>query len=129
MAATTLRDEHTLVYRFQAGGADSFWLARQLFEQWLKERRVRADAVGDLLVVLTELCTAEAAAGGLVLRAGVEGDGVALTVEAGATAVLPVDTPGGDLRLAAALCDELVLRVRPDKTSVTARRHGVVLPG
>ncbi len=128
MAATTLRNQDSLVYRFDPRAAGAFWLARQLCEQWLRERRVRADAVCDLLVVLTELCAAEAPAGGLVLRATVEDDGVALTVEAGPAPMVPADGPSGDLRLAAALCDELVLRVTPELTSVTARRHGVVLP-
>ena len=128
MTATTLREQDGLVYRFQAGTTDSFWLARQLFEQWLKERHVRVDAVCDLLVVLTELCTAEAAAVGLVVRAALDGDGVVVTVESATPQVLAVDAPSGDLRLAAALCDELVLRVDQDQTVVTARRHGIVLP-
>ena len=127
MTAITLRDQDTLVYRFEAGTPGAFWLARQLCERWLLEHHVRADAVGDLLVVLTELCTAEAVAGGLVLRAAVDDGNVSLTVESG-TAPLAVDAPTGDLRLAAALCDELVLRVRPERTSITARRHCVVLP-
>jgi hypothetical protein len=128
VTATSLREQDSLVYRFQAGTTESFWLARQLFAQWLRERHVRADAASDLLVVLTELCTAEAAAVGLVLRASVEEDGVVVTVESRTPQVLAVDAPSGDLRLAAALCDELTLRVRPDLTLVTARRHGIVLP-
>jgi hypothetical protein len=52
---------------------------------------------------------------------------------AGTAAVVPVDDEvvrpsRGDLRLAAALCDEIVLRVTPERTVVRARRHGVVLP-
>jgi hypothetical protein len=128
MTATTLREDTTLVYRFDSAGTGAFWLARQLFEQWLRAHHVRADAVCDLLVALSEICTVQAPAGGLVLRAAVEGDAVAFTVEAGSAVVAPGEAPGGDLRLAAALVDEVALRVRPDRTWVTARRHGVVLP-
>lgn len=128
MTTTTLREQDSLVYRFEAGATESFWLARQLFEQWLRERHVRADAVADLLVVLTELCTAEASAVGLVVRSSVDGDGVVVKVESRTPPVLAVDAPSGDLRLAAALCDELTLRVGPDRTEVVARRHGIVLP-
>jgi hypothetical protein len=135
VTASTLRDQDSLVYRFDPGTEGAFWLARQLCEQWLLDRHVRHDAVCDLLVVLTELCAVSAPSGGLVLRTRVDGDAIVLTVESGGTAaiVIPDDDdvvvrPGGDLRLAAALCDELVLRVTPDQTVVTARRHGIVLP-
>ena len=126
-ATTTLRDQSSLVYRFDVG-TDGFWLARQLCEQWLRERHVRADAIADLLVVLSELCTVEAAAGRLVIRGFVDDDCVVLTVESPTPAIMAMDAPSGDLRLAAALCDELLIRVRPDRTTVTARRHGIVLP-
>jgi hypothetical protein len=132
MSSTTLRDTESLVYRFDAATPGAFWLARQLCERWLRDNNVRRDAVCDLLVVLTELCAASGPSA-LVLRGRVDGDAVVLTVEsAGPQAVaVPVDDavrPAGDLRLAAALCDELVLRVTPEQTAVTARRHGVVLP-
>lgn len=132
MGTTTLRDTESLVYRFDAGTQGAFWLARQLCERWLRDNHVRRDAICDLLVVLTELCSASGPAA-LVLRGRVEGDAVVLTVESAGTAAaaVPVDDvvrPTGDLRLAAALCDELVLRVTPEQTAVTARRHGVVLP-
>lgn len=124
MTTTDLRDDTSLVYRFDADHHDAFWLARQLCEQWLRERHVRADAICDLLLVATELCTGATA--GVVLRMFVTGDGVDVVVESGCGAV--VDGPSGDLRLAAALCDEVVLRVTPDGTVVRARKHGVVLP-
>jgi hypothetical protein len=119
-----LRDGSSLVYRFDADQDDAFWLARQLCEQWLRERHVRADAVGDLLLVVTELCTG--ATTGVVLELHLDGDGVEVIVESNAGPI--VEGPVGDLRLAAALCDEIVLRVRPDRTTVRATRHGVVLP-
>jgi hypothetical protein len=130
MTATTLRATDDLVYRLDPAMSGAFWLARQLCEQWLRERNVRTDATADLLVVATELCTVEAAYGALVLRACVDGDTVILSVEStGDGPEVPVeDAPRGDLRLAAALCDELVLRVSPERTVIVARRHGVVLP-
>ena len=133
VTASTLRDQDSLVYRFDPGTEGAFWLARQLCEKWLLDRHVRHDAVCDLLVVLSELCAVSAPSGGLVLRTRVDGDTIMLTVESGGTAtiVIPDDDvvrPSGDLRLAAALCDELVLRVTLDRTVVTARRHGIVLP-
>src|SRR5688572_18633898 len=124
MTAADLRDDSSLVYRFDADRADAFWLARQLCEQWLRERRVRAEAISDLLLVATELCTGATA--GVVLCVELDGDGVEVVVESGGGAV--VEGPVGDLRLAAALCDEIVLRVTPERTVVRARRHGVVLP-
>lgn len=126
MTATGLRDETSLVYRFDAEVDGAFWLARQLCEQWLRARHVRCDAVGDLVLVVTELCTG--LHGPVVLRAECADDGgVALTVEsAGGVAVSP--GPTGDLRLAAALCDEVALSVTPDRTVARARAHGVILP-
>lgn len=124
VTTTDLRDDTSLVYRFDAGHEDAFWLARQLCEQWLRERHVRTDAICDLLLVATELCTGATA--GVVLRMFVANDGVEVVVESGAGAV--VDGPVGDLRLAAAVCDEVVLRVMEEGTVVRARKHGVVLP-
>ena len=124
MTGTELRDDTSLVYRFDADQRDAFWLARQLVEQWLRERHVRADAIGDLLLVATELCTG--ATSGVVLRINVDGTGVEVVVESTCGAV--VDAPTGDLRLAAALCDEVILRVGEDATVVRARKHNVVLP-
>lgn len=124
MTASGLRDQTSLVYRFDADLDRAFWLARQLMEQWLRECRVRTDAVCDLLLVTTELCTGATA--GVVLRAEVVDGGVEISVESEAGAVL--DRPTGDLRLAAALCDEIVLRSSPMRMVVRARRHGVVLP-
>lgn len=119
----SLRDESSLVYRFEADNDGAYWLARQLSEQWLRERGVRSDAVCDLLLVITELCTGATA--GVVLRLFVVGDGVEVVVESASGIVL--DRPTGDLRLAAGLCDEIVLQVKPQRTVVRARRHGVVL--
>jgi hypothetical protein len=129
VTATTLRDQTSFVYRFDAAQEGAYWLARQLCEQWLRDRHVRSDAVADLLVVVTELCAA--GSGALVLRAAVDGDGVAVTVESAPVSVVPEEDvihPHGDLHLAAALCDEIVLRVTPERTTTTARRHCVVLP-
>ena len=124
MTASGLRDDTTLVYRFDADTENSLWLARQLCEQWLRDRHVRADTVCDMLLVLNELCTG--ATEGVVLRLGLVGATVEIVVESSGGAL--VDGPVGDLRLAAAFCDELVLRVRPDRTTVRARAHVVVLP-
>lgn len=124
MSAAELRDDTCLVYRFDADQDDAFWLARQLCEQWLRERHVRADAICDLLLVTTELCTG--ASDGVVLRMDVIGNGVEVTVESSVGAI--VDGPVGDLRLAAALCDELLVKVSADSTVVRARKQGVVLP-
>lgn len=124
MTVTSLRDETSLVYRFEADNDGAYWLARQLSEQWLRERGVRSDAVCDLLLVITELCTGATA--GVVLRLFVRADAVEIVVESAGGVVL--DRPVGDLRLAAGLCDEIVLRVTPERSVVTARRHGVVLP-
>ena len=121
---SSLRDETELVYQFSAEHDGAFWLARQLCEGWLRDRRVRTDVIPDLLLIVTELCTGATA--GVVLRLGTEGTGVQISVESSGGAVL--DRPAGDLRLAAALCDEVVLRVTPEGTLVVARRHGVVLP-
>jgi hypothetical protein len=133
---TELRDEDTLVYRFEAGTEGAIWLARQLCERWLTERHVRSDAIADLVLAATELCSGTALwpTAHVVLRGHVHGADVELTVETTGTpeAVLADDgirPGGGDLRLAAALCDELVLRVTPERTVVLARKHGVVLPG
>lgn len=125
MTTASLRDQDTFVYRFDSAVDGASWLARQLWEQWLRERHVRSDAVGDLLLVMTELCNG---AGGddVVLRGNVENGGVEIEVETGAPDVLA--SQHGDLRLAAALCDEVVLRVTPERTVVLARTHGVVLP-
>lgn len=136
VTTSSLRDTDRLVYRFDSGSAGAFWLARQLCEQWLRERHVRSDAVCDLLLVTTELCNAAATWPGahVVLRGRVDDRDVELSVESGGTASAaapPVDDsvrPAGDLRLAAAMCDELILRVTPEQTVVRARKHGVVLP-
>jgi hypothetical protein len=126
MPTASLRDEDTLVYRFDAGDG-SLWLARQLAERWLRERHVRSDAVPDLLLAINELCTGPVE--NVVLRARVVGDGIEVEVRTSAPDVFTaLAQPLGDLRLAAAVCDEVVLRVLPDHTSVVARRHGVVLP-
>lgn len=125
MTHPSLRDETELVYRFSAAHDGAFWLARQLCEGWLRDRRVRTDVIPDLLLVITELCTGATA--GVVLRLRMHGAAVEMSVESAGGAV--VDRPTGDLRLAAALCDEVVLRVTPEETVVTARRAGVVLPG
>lgn len=122
--APSLRDETELVYQFSAAHDGAFWLARQLCEGWLRDRRVRTDVIPDLLLVITELCTGATA--GVVLRLAMDGTGVEVSVESSGGAI--VDGPTGDLRLAAALCDEIVLRVTPERTVVVARRHGVVLP-
>lgn len=121
--ATTLRED-SLVYGFDTDADGAFWLARQLVEQWLREHHVRSDAVSDMLLVANELCVG--AGGGVVLRGRVDGMDVELEVET--PALDPLAPSAGDLRLAAALCDEIVLRVRPDHTVVIARRHGIVLP-
>lgn len=126
MTTASLRDGDVLVYRFDAGDG-SLWLARQLAEQWLRERHVRSDAVPDLLLAINELCTGPSE--NVVLRARVVGDGIEVEVEASAPDVFTaLAAPLGDLRLAAAVCDEVVLKVLPDHTTVIARRHGVVLP-
>lgn len=127
-----LRDQDTLVYRFEAGTDGALWLARQLCERWLTERHVRTEAIADLVLVATELCGSAALwpSAHLVLRGHIVGADVELVVETtGTPATLDEIQPsGGDLRLAAALCDELVLRVKPERTVVIARKHGVVLP-
>ena len=123
MTATGLRDETSLVYRFETGHDGAIWLARQLCEQWLRERHVRTEAIGDLILVATELCTGATDA---VLRVRVTEHDVELEVES--SGVTFAEGPTGDLRLAAGLCDEIVLRVTPDRTFVLARLHGVVLP-
>ena len=124
MTVGALRDDTSLVYELDAGHDGAFWLARQLVEQWLRERHVRSDVVCDLLLVMTELCTGADAR--VVVRVETHDHDVELCVESAAGPV--VEGPVGDLRLAAALCDELVLRVTPERTTVRARRHGVMLP-
>jgi len=138
---TDLRDTDRLVYRFDAGSEGAFWLARQLCERWLRDRHVRSDAVADLMLVATELCAAAALWPGahVVLRGHVDDRDVELSVESGGTATVKrppvpeddevVRPAGGDLRLAAAMCDEVILKVTPEQTLVRARKHGVVLPG
>jgi hypothetical protein len=136
VSTSSLRDQTHLVYRFDAGAQGAVWLARQLCEGWLRDRHVRADAIPDLLLVTTELCTG-VRAGAVVLRVNAVGADVDITVESAgsATIVLPPDDDevvrpgGGDLRLAAAFCDRVVIEVTPERTVVRARRHGVVLPG
>ncbi|HWL36895.1 MAG TPA: hypothetical protein VNQ77_11930 [Frankiaceae bacterium] len=123
MTATSLREETSLVYRFDADADGAFWLVRQLVEQFLRERHVRSDAIPDLLLVTTELCTGAVA--GVVLRVFVEDYDVDIVVESCGGVVL--DRPQGDLRLAASMCDEVIVRVTPEQTVVRARRHGVVL--
>jgi anti-sigma regulatory factor (Ser/Thr protein kinase) len=132
---TELRDEDTLVYRFEADIDGSLWLARQLCERWLTERHVRSDAIDDLVLATAELCTAAALwpSTHIVLRGHIVGADVELVVETSGPQLVALSDDeirpaGGDLRLAAALCDELVLRVRPERTVVIARKHGVVLP-
>lgn len=130
---SSLRDTDRLVYRFDADSAGAFWLARQLCERWLRDRHVRSDAVCDLMLVATELCAAAATWPGahVVLRGVVVDRDVELSVESGGTATVTdedVVRPAGDLRLAAAMCDELILKVTPEQTLVRARKHGVVLP-
>ena len=124
MTAVSLRDDTCFEYRFDAGHVDAFWLARQLLEQWMRERHVRSDAIGDLLVVTTELCTG--AGEGLLLRADVHGEDVEICVESAGGALVLGEA--GDLRLAAALCDEVVLKVTPERAIVRARRHCAILP-
>lgn len=126
MSTASLRDEDVLVYRFDSTDG-SLWLARQLVEQWLRDRRVRSDAIPDLLLAINELCTGPV--DDVTLRARVVGADIEVEVETSAPDVFTaLATPLGDLRLAAAVCDEVVLRVDPDRTLVVARRHGVVLP-
>jgi anti-sigma regulatory factor (Ser/Thr protein kinase) len=122
--ATELRDPRSFDYHFDAGHENALWLVRQMGEQWLREHGVRDEAVSELLLVTTELCTG--AAGMVELEMRIDGTNIEIVV---ATAGRPsIDMPAGDLRLAAALCDELVLRVRPGRTVAIARRHGAVLP-
>lgn len=121
----------TLEYRFDAARPDSLWLVRQLCDQWLREHHVRADAVTDLLLVVTELCT-DPAPGDVVVRVSMTNSDVEVEVEMGERSPLSVagdeaPTPGGDLRLAAALVDELVLKVSPAGTVARCRRHDVLL--
>lgn len=126
MSTASLRDQDVLLYRFDSGDG-SLWLARQLAEQWLRARHVRADAIPDLLLAINELCTGPVE--NVVLRARVEGADIEVEVETSAPDVFTaLATPLGDLRLAAAVCDEVVLRVEADRTLILARRHGVVLP-
>ncbi|HEV2889061.1 MAG TPA: hypothetical protein VGX28_01660 [Frankiaceae bacterium] len=126
MTTASLRDEDVLVYRFDSGDG-GLWLARQLAEQWLRDRHVRSDAIPDLLLAINELCTGPVDR--VVLRGRVVGDGIEVEVETSAPDVFTaLATPLGDLRLAAAVCDEVVLKVLPERTVVVARRHGVVLP-
>jgi len=126
MSTASLRDQDVLLYRFDSGDG-SLWLARQLAEQWLRARHVRADAIPDLLLAINELCTGPG--DNVVLRARVDGTGIEVEVETPAPDVFTaLATPLGDLRLAAAVCDEVVLRVTVDRTLVIARLHGVVLP-
>lgn len=124
MGTPSLRDDAILVYEFDADHDGAVWLARQLSEGWLRDQRVRTDAIGDLLLVMTELCTG--ATEGVVLRLHNTGTGVEIVVDTRGAAL--AYGPHGDLRLAAALCDEIVLRVTPDRTTICARRDGVVLP-
>jgi hypothetical protein len=124
VTAASLRDGTCFEYRFDAGHAGAFWLARQLMEQWLRERHVRTEVIGDLLVVTTELATG--ATDGVVLRAEAHGEDVEIAVESSSGDAVLGET--GDLRLAAALCDEVTLKVTPERTVVHARRHCAILP-
>ncbi|HEU0131902.1 MAG TPA: hypothetical protein VFQ85_13010 [Mycobacteriales bacterium] len=135
MPTTSLRDQDSLVYRFDVGHDGALWLARQLCEQWLRDRHVRSDAVCDLVLAVAEVCAGAALwpTAHVVVRGHIDGTDVEVTVEtSGATPPVEDDTvrpAGGDLRLAAALVDELVLRVQPERSVVSLRRHGVILPG
>lgn len=125
-----LRTDDFLEYRFEATSQASLWLGRQLVAQWLVERAVRQDVVPDLLVVVNELCTAAVdhrgdRSGEVRLRVWLTGTDVEIEVEDWCGMV--GDRPP-DLRLAAALVDEVVLRVRGARTVVRARAHAVVLP-
>lgn len=124
-----------LEYRVDPRSPDSLWLARQLVQQWLVEHDVRHDAVGNLVLATTELCTdaAQRTAEPLVVRTWVEQRDVVLEVDS-ETCVGPFGDgdnetgPGGDLRLAAALVNEVTLRVAGRRTVVHAVARDVVLP-
>ncbi len=129
-----LRDVDFLEYRFDPASTESLWLARQLVEQWLIDRRVRGDRVPDLLLATTEVCTSAVRhhPGELSLKVWLDDGDVFIEVEENdggdGAEYGDLDGAGGDLRLAAALVDEVILRVDSGRTSVRCVARALVLP-
>jgi anti-sigma regulatory factor (Ser/Thr protein kinase) len=129
--ATTLRGRSELRYRFTPRTSASVWLARELLGQWLRERDVTAEEAGDLLLVCSELTTNAVRHAGthsiVHLRCWYDAGCFHLEVEDEPAPGAPAgeiddEAGGGDLRVAAALCDSLTIRVRGECTTISCRR-------
>ena len=125
-----------LLHRFAPHVAE-LPIARRALREWLlSDGDTDADAVQELLVVATELCThaVRATSPGLVtLRAWDEGDAVVVEVESmdgvvEASAVVrnfeaPLDDEGRGMLIVQSLCDEMSVVVRGRSRFVRCRKR------
>jgi anti-sigma regulatory factor (Ser/Thr protein kinase) len=132
--AVDLRSGQALSYKFSPRSTASVWLARELTGQWLREHDVVGVDADDLLVVCSEITTNAVAHAGrgstITLRVWFAADVVRLEVEDVPGNGVPTDAeddsealPAGDLRVAAALSDEITITVRGDRTTVQATKR------
>ncbi|HEX2849570.1 MAG TPA: ATP-binding protein [Acidimicrobiales bacterium] len=128
-------------YRFAPSTA-AIRLARYALADWLAvQHHPSDDAVDDLLIACSELCTnavLHAATGGdIVVRGSVDGDAVVLEVEDGGAGmawprtgsiadVVDDEEHGRGLFIVAALTDDLSMASDGPKTVVTCRREAVL---
>jgi len=126
-------------YRFAPNPAAAT-LARHFLSDWLDRQPVDPAAVGDLLLVASELCTnamqaAQDRGSQVVLRVAAEGDSIAIDVEndgggfAWQRRAGPPDPDmesGRGLFLVEALTDELTVRQDPSRTIVRCLKRYVV---
>jgi serine/threonine-protein kinase RsbW len=128
-------------YRFTPSTA-SIRLARYVLADWLSTQPDPTDdAVDDLLIVCSELCTNAvlhaSASGDVVVRASVDGDAVVVEVEddghgmawprTGSIGdVLHHEEHGRGLFIVAALTDHLSVTSEGSRTVVTCRKDGVL---
>jgi anti-sigma regulatory factor (Ser/Thr protein kinase) len=132
-----LRSGQALSYKFSPRSTASVWLARELTGQWLREHDVLGSDADDLLLVCSELTTNAVAHAGrgstIKLRVSFATDTVTIEVEdepAGGAAASPdfdgesdEALPVGNLRVAAALSDEVTITVRGNRTTVCATKR------
>jgi len=144
--APAAEDEHRLGpfrYRFSPSAA-AVPLARHLLGDWLSRQPLDPDAIGDLLLVASELCANAVRAatrqpGAVVLRAWTEGDAVFLETEdeggsaaefpdpgSGPTVPDPDAEAGRGLYLVRALTDDVSVEIEGTRTTVRCLKRAVV---
>lgn len=124
-----------LLHRFAPHVAE-LPVARRILREWLERLPRNPDAVQELLIVTTELCTNAvryAGAGPVTLRAWDEGESVVVEIEAkdrpheASTVVRNLDDPraerGRGMLIVQTLCDDVSVVVRGRNRFVRCRKQ------